>query len=163
MALHICKNSWHFCSTQSFCSSVFAAIQRCFEETFCSSLFATFRKWFWRRSSVQKKEQHSEFVLKKSSIGFEEGNTAHLKVFILISFCNICILNSAFWRAVGYDLYWASEQVSEFSLEDFWVFLLSTFSAAEIKSALYLEEKKSLLLPSFLQSLQIVLLLSLLF
>ena len=39
---------------------------------------------FRRRSSIQKKEQHSEFVLKKSSIGFEEGSTAHLKVFILI-------------------------------------------------------------------------------
>jgi len=57
---------------------------------------------FRRRRSIHKKEQHSEFVLKKSSSVFEERQHFPSEGFHSHFSCNFRILNSApFWRAAG--------------------------------------------------------------
>ena len=66
--VHTCKNSWHFCSTQSFSATVFLPHSSSFLQR--SEIGSIQKKLVWRRAAV---------VLKKSSI-------VHLKVFSLLIF-----------------------------------------------------------------------------
>ena len=89
----------------------------------CSSLFATFRKWFWRRSSIQKKEQHSEeraafricfeeeqqWFWRKAALPIWRFSFSFVLQFLHFKFC--------IWRAAGYYLNWIYEQVFGFLLE----------------------------------------------
>ena len=167
---------------------IFAAFREFLQQCFCCHSEVFWRD-FLQHSEICFGEGATFSDLAAFSIGFEEDNTAHLKVFTLMFSCNFCILIlllKSCWNSV---LNWISEKASEFSLEDFWVsailhfpvagllkkkilgftakilwrifllldyrkisrfalkeiwvFLLSTFSAAEINSALYLKEKKN--------------------
>ena len=83
-------------------------------ETFCIQWFCSIQKFYLGEGAAFKiLDSIQKLVWRRSLV--------HLKVFSLLIFPlkNLCIVNSAFWRADRYNLYWISEQVSGFSLEIF--------------------------------------------
>ena len=88
--VHICKNSWHFCSTQSFCSSDFADIFPHSESGFGEG--ATFRNW-----------QHSGIGFEERQHYPSEGFHSNFSLqFLLIKICNLksfwILFILGFWR-----------------------------------------------------------------